>query len=122
MRTFTGIALSLGLAASAALRADSSAVRQFYRPYPVDPDGKAVTYTVHKGETLFDTAAKLLGDPYQAKALAKRNGIADPMHLEPGSTIESPAPHLDIRYSIQKLVKDGSSYDIVPIRPSDRLS
>jgi hypothetical protein len=119
VKTLITIALTM---VSAAAAADNGAVREFYRPYTSDADGKSVTYTVRKGETLFDIAEKLLGDPYQAKALAKRNGIADPLHLVAGSTIESPAPRLDIRYSLQKLVKDGASYDVVPIRPNERLA
>lgn len=120
MRTNTFIVLMFSV--SGALAAEKTPVRDFYRPYPSDPDSKSVQYTVRKGETLFDIAEKLLGDPYQAKALAKRNGIVDPMRLVPGSTIESPAPRLNIRYSVEKFARVGDSYDLATVRPGAALS
>jgi hypothetical protein len=100
------------LATAAAFGADQNQVKSFYHPYDTSGSTKTVAYTVKPGDTLFDIAEKLMGDPYEAAALAKRNKIRDPLHLEAGSVIQVPAPHLAIRYSIQKLVKGSSGFDI----------
>jgi uncharacterized protein DUF4384/LysM domain-containing protein len=112
------------LLASAALGAAADADRAFYRPYDTRPNGKTIGYTVKPGETLFDIADKVMGDPYQAEGLAKRNGIRDPLHLEAGSRIEVPVPRLAIRYSIQKLVTgegQESRYDVAAVSGAPRL-
>lgn len=83
--------------------ADPATSRDFYRPYHGAGE-KTVAYQVKPGETLFDIAERLMGDPDQAAGLARRNGIDDPLHPVPGTTIQVPAPRLEIRYSIHKLV------------------
>src|SRR5437764_1373126 len=90
---------------------ESKSLDQFYNPYGIavvsdrGSDNKGtITYTIQKGETLFDIAEKLLGDPYKASMLAKMNGIRDPMHLTAGDKIKVPRPKLSLLYSIQTLV------------------
>jgi len=109
-------------AAVAALAADQSQVRSFYHPYDSSGSTKTVAYTVKPGDTLFDIAEKLMGDPYQAQALGKRNKIRDPLHLEVGSVIQVPSPHLEVRYSIQKLVKGSSGFDVEPARDGAKFA
>jgi hypothetical protein len=105
--------------ASAADNADS---RDFYRPHPGDPAGKTFTYTIQTGETLFDIAARFSGDPYAAQGIAKRNGIADPLHPDAGSAIEVPAPRLAILYSVEKLVQNAAGADLEPLGASPVLT
>jgi murein DD-endopeptidase MepM/ murein hydrolase activator NlpD len=116
------ISFMLAMAATAALAADASQIRSFYHPYDSAGSQKTVSYTVKTGETLFDIAEKLLGDPYQASALAKRNKIRDPLHLEAGMVIQVPAPRLSLRYSMQKLVKSSSGFDVEPVRDGAKLA
>lgn len=48
------------------------------------------TYTVEAGDTLFNIAAKLLGDGNRYPELAAHNGIANPDHIEVGQVINIP--------------------------------
>lgn len=48
------------------------------------------TYTVEAGDTLFNIAAKLLGDGNRYQELAAHNGIANPDHIEVGQVINIP--------------------------------
>lgn len=96
-----------------------SDVKRFYRPSYGGSSGQAfISYKVKAGETLFDIAGRLMGDPYRAEVLAKKNGIKDPLRLEAGSVIKVPTPRLAIRYSIQRLAKSG---DIAVTTPATRF-
>jgi hypothetical protein len=116
------------LLTSMAIAAGAKDQRSFYRPFGSWASGKTVTYTVKPDETLFDIAGRLLGDPYQAQEIARRNNIRDPLHLEAGTKIEVPMPRLAIRYTIQKLVAGESagggnpSYDVEPVNANPRLA
>lgn len=121
---FIGLGCIFVSAALSAWGADTISARDFYRPYREGAGQKTVAYKVQPGETLFDIAEKLMGDPYRAADLAKRNGIKDPLHLEAGSVIQVPAPRLAIRYSIHKLTK-GRDVTVVdkgePLEAGDRF-
>jgi hypothetical protein len=123
---YTRILLTLAASAGLALAAGQADLN-FYRPY-ASANGKTVTYTVKPGETLFEIADRLMGDPYQAQALARRNNIRDPLHPEAGTRLEVPVPRLAIRYSIQKLVNapaaegQKSRFDVAPISGAPRLA
>jgi hypothetical protein len=106
---YVGLA-ALALAATLALvpaRAQKS-LDSFYQPYPTADDGggKYSEYTVKEGETLFDIAEKLLGDPYRASVLAKLNDIKDPLRLKAGDTIKVPRPRLGILYSFEMMTEE----------------
>src|SRR5258708_9550466 len=82
------------------------------------------TYTVKAGETLFHIAERLLGDPYKAAALAKLNGIKDPLQLKEGQKIQLPQARQGILYSFQKLEEDCNVIDVnesYKFRDGDRL-
>ena len=70
------------------------------------------TYTVKAGETLFHIAERLLGDPYKAAALAKLNGIKDPLQLKEGQKIQLPQSRQGILYSFQKLEEDCNVIEV----------
>lgn len=91
----------------APLRAQKS-LESFYQPYPTADDGggKYSEYTVKEGETLFDIAEKLLGDPYRATVLAKINDIKDPLRLKAGTLIKVPRPRLGILYTLEMMTPE----------------
>ncbi|MDD3836747.1 MAG: LysM peptidoglycan-binding domain-containing protein [Phenylobacterium sp.] len=52
--------------------------------------GKPKAYTVGPGETLSMLAGRFLGDPLLFYALARYNGFAAPLHVQPGHVIQIP--------------------------------
>ena len=48
----------------------------------------AVTYTVKKGDCLWNIAKKQLGDGTKYKELAQKNGISDPNRIYPGQVLK----------------------------------
>lgn len=49
------------------------------------------TYTVQKGDTLWDIAQKVYGDPYQWKAIAQANKLVNPRLIHAGNVFVLPA-------------------------------
>ncbi|MDB5698611.1 MAG: hypothetical protein JWN69_1415 [Alphaproteobacteria bacterium] len=47
-------------------------------------------YTVKEGETMSTLAQRFLGDPMKSFALARYNGLASPMAVQPGQVIQIP--------------------------------
>ena len=107
MTKSVGLAALALLVAMAPARAQKS-LESFYTPYPTSDDGggKYSEYTVKEGETLFDIAEKLLGDPYRAAVLAKINDIKDPLRLKAGDTIKVPRPRLGILYTFEMMTPE----------------
>jgi nucleoid-associated protein YgaU len=50
-------------------------------------------HVVQRGDTLSRIAYKVYGDPLQWRAIARQNGIVDPLDLPPGLVLEIPALH-----------------------------
>ena len=48
----------------------------------------AVTYTVKKGDCLWNIAKKQLGDGTKYKEIAQKNGISDPNRIYPGQVLK----------------------------------
>ena len=48
----------------------------------------AVTYTVKKGDCLWNIAKRELGDGAKYKEIAKKNGISDPNRIYPGQVLK----------------------------------
>lgn len=56
----------------------------------ISPDARPKTYTVRSGETLYQIATNLYGDPTKWTKIADANGIKDPKMLVDGSRIRLP--------------------------------
>jgi LysM repeat protein len=106
----------------APLWAQSPGARAFYAA--ANDSGRTMDYQVQPGETLFHIAERFLGSPYRAEALAKENGISDPLRLKAGTHLRVPAPQAAIRYSILRLAADGEPEEYGPddaMRSGDRF-
>jgi LysM repeat protein len=58
---------------------------------PPTADTPAQSYTVQPGDTLWDIAERVYGDPSKFTEIAQASGISDPNHIEPGQTLTIPA-------------------------------
>lgn len=72
------------LAASADLPGVLPAARTYSRP---DERSLPASYTVKKGDTLWDIASRLYGDGTRWRELSERNGLSDPKKLQIGRTL-----------------------------------
>lgn len=79
------------------LRAKLNMTLKEYRPVEIQvkeiptnsPDVDKV-HTLVRGETLADVSWKAYADPRLWREIARKNGIADPRHVEPGRTLSIP--------------------------------
>ncbi|PEJ57395.1 hypothetical protein CN692_13355 [Bacillus sp. AFS002410] len=60
------------------------------KPRPSSSPSRLKTYTVKKGDTLWDLARKYYGDPYKWKSIASLNGVKNPRKLQIGKVLRLP--------------------------------
>ena len=87
------VALTLALreykfkSALAALAGQSGAAQSNSRTSRPDERAVQTTYTVKKGDTLWDIACRFYDDGTQWRTLAEKNGVADPRKLPIGKVL-----------------------------------
>ena len=55
------------------------------------PKAEAKTYTVRRGDTLWDIAERSLGDGARYREIARLNGIANPSRINVGAVLKLPS-------------------------------
>jgi len=89
-RIVTGQVLKLpGRSAAAAAPAPSAPKAP--APAPVAPKVAARTYTVRRGDSLWDIAERSLGDGARYREIARLNGIANPSRISVGAVLKLPS-------------------------------